>query len=296
MIKIAVVDITQEEFWKIPHEFMQDLIESFPMIDFIHAKNLMSLKKDIEDCQAIISIPTLPSVVKRMKSLDSIFVLGSGIPEVVLQLQEKKEELSIRTMTGINASSVADQALYLALKALRADGLSLSPKRSDQLHSLIIGTGKVAKNLEDKFLSLFKTTTILGRTNKGFNNFIDFDSLNEEVLATYDVVVIATAYNDQTKKLINKELILKLNKTAIIVNVARAEFFEELDLLEILQSNPALSYLTDVTHEEIYPADGALNGLSNFYHTPHMGGTYEGIWNDYLKELKIQLKEYLDAK
>ncbi|EQC47693.1 NAD(P)-dependent oxidoreductase [Bacteriovorax sp. Seq25_V] len=293
MTKFAVVDITQEEFWKVPKFFIDGLKSEFPTLELIHVKDILSLKKDIEDCQVLISIPTLPSVVKRLNSTEAIFIIGSGIPESVLQLKKKKPELKIFNMSGINASSVADQAIYLTLKATRADGFKTLPRRIDKLSMLVIGTGHVALNIDSRFKDSFKTVTLAGRSNPGIKNYLSFNDLDSEVLSSFDIIVLAIAYNDETARILDLNFLKNLREDAIVINVARAEFFLEEELVEILNERKNLLYLTDLTQPEFYPADGVLNSLNNFYNTPHMGGTYDSIWEDYLVSIKKQLKDYL---
>lgn len=99
----------------------------------------------------------------------------------------------------------------------------------------------------------------------------------EEIFESSDIVSINLPVNDQTKGMINKDLLKVMKKSSIFVNTARAAVVNREDLLEVLQSNSIRGAVLDVfDHEPPDPVDYQLIHLPNVLATPHIAGaTFE---------------------
>ena len=68
----------------------------------------------------------------------------------------------------------------------------------------------------------------------------------DKLFTDCDIVSLHIPATPQTVKSINKELVGKMKKNAIIVNTARKEVIDEAGLLEIMKVRTDLKYITDI--------------------------------------------------
>ncbi|MFC0321890.1 MULTISPECIES: 2-hydroxyacid dehydrogenase [Olivibacter] len=114
----------------------------------------------------------------------------------------------------------------------------------------------------------------------------------EEVFSTADIVGIHLPVTEQTKGMINKDLISKMKADAIFVNTARAVVVNRVDLLQALTEGKIGGAILDVfDHEPPDEMDYKLIHHERVLATPHIAGaTFEvedhhaDIMNNCLKE------------
>ena len=99
----------------------------------------------------------------------------------------------------------------------------------------------------------------------------------DDLLAKADIISLHTPLTDETKEMVNKDLIAKMKDGAIIINTARGKLLNDQDVYEALQSGK-LGYLgTDVYTSEP-PGDSPLLRADNVLLAPHIGAsTYENM-------------------
>jgi len=99
----------------------------------------------------------------------------------------------------------------------------------------------------------------------------------EDVFETSDIVSIHLPVNEQTKGMIDKNLLSKMKPDAIFVNSARAAVVNRNDLLDVLKNNKIRGAILDVfDHEPPDEIDNKIIHLPNVLATPHiMGATHE---------------------
>lgn len=97
-----------------------------------------------------------------------------------------------------------------------------------------------------------------------------------------DVISIHVHVSDETKYMINKQLLGYSIKKTYIINTSRGEIVNEDDIVTALDENLISGYATDVIENEFdnianSPIIRAMNNGKNILITPHVGGmTWEG--------------------
>jgi lactate dehydrogenase-like 2-hydroxyacid dehydrogenase len=97
-----------------------------------------------------------------------------------------------------------------------------------------------------------------------------------------DVISIHVHVSDETKYMINKQLLGYSIKKPYIINTSRGEIVNEDDIVTALDENLISGYATDVIENEFdnianSPIIRAMNNGKNILITPHVGGmTWEG--------------------
>ena len=104
----------------------------------------------------------------------------------------------------------------------------------------------------------------------------------ENMFKKCDVISLHVHVTDETKYMINKNLLGLVKKDLYIINTSRGEIVNENDIIEALENKTLTGYGTDVIENEFddltkSPIIKAMNEGENIIITPHIGGmTIEG--------------------
>ena len=110
---------------------------------------------------------------------------------------------------------------------------------------------------------------------EGLESFQGDDGLSA-ILGRCDALVLALPLTNSTKGMIGQRELALMKKSAILVNVARAEIIDQEAIYAHLLANGEFVYATDVwwmkDSRESYPPDLPFLSLDNFIGTPHVSG------------------------
>lgn len=108
-----------------------------------------------------------------------------------------------------------------------------------------------------------------------------------EVMATADYISIHIPLNDNTRGIINAEVLAKLKQDAILLNFARAELIDESALAEVLSSNKLKAYISDFPNSTLqqYPQVLCL---------PHIGASTIQAQENCAIMVTKQIMDYLE--
>ena len=188
-------------------------------------------------------------------------------------------------------------ALYKNLRAYQAqlkegdwqllDGDdSLEGKRA-----LILGVGDIGSHTAKKLKAFGASTVGIGRTHREtlpfFDEFLGISELDIQ-LAKADLVIIALPGTPETKGLMNRERIQKMNSNAVFVNVGRGFVADTEALTQALVDKKIKGAVLDVTDPEPLPKDHKLRYMENVVLTPHVSGISWGE-NDFTRQKIISI-------
>jgi D-3-phosphoglycerate dehydrogenase len=139
----------------------------------------------------------------------------------------------------------------------------------------IIGLGGVGRRVAE-ILSVFKTrilaTDVFPVDKPPYVAELLPASRLDEMLPQIDILVLSAPLNDQTRWMINAEVLAKLKPGTILANMARGKLVVEADLVAALQSGHLSGAVVDVAAEEPLPPTSKLWDLPNVIITPHVAG------------------------
>lgn len=102
----------------------------------------------------------------------------------------------------------------------------------------------------------------------------------DELLQLSDFVCITLPLTKETERLINKEKLLLMKPSSILINGGRGKIIDQNALIEVLKEKRILAAGLDVFEQEPLPLDSELLKLDNVVITPHIGSaTYETRYN-----------------
>lgn len=223
-------------------------------------------------------------VCAQLPSLRVVQALSAGVETVMGKLPDGVILCNAR---GVHDPATAEMALTLTLAALRrvpdlvreAGERRWSPHLTDGCGTLadavvmILGYGSVGAAVEQR-LRGFEPAEIVrvARSARDDANGViyGFESLLR-LLPRVDVVIITVPLTDETRGMVDRDVLTRLPDGALVVNVARGPVVDADALLaEVVAGR--IRAAVDVTDPEPLPADSLLWTSSNLLITPHIGG------------------------
>jgi D-3-phosphoglycerate dehydrogenase len=120
----------------------------------------------------------------------------------------------------------------------------------------------------------------------------------KEIVSSSDIISLHVPETNQTKNLINKEMIKQFKSGSILVNYARGEVVDLDALAEAIKEKHIAGAAIDVFPVEPEKNGDAfktpLQGLSNVLLTPHIGGSTEEAQENIGEDVSIKLYQYLE--
>jgi D-3-phosphoglycerate dehydrogenase len=227
-------------------------------------------------------------MIRNAKNLKVISRLGVGYDNV--DIPAMNEIGAAITVVGeANSVNVAELTLYLMLEATK-QGVQLdrAVRGDDWLYRrqanmielwqkkiLIVGFGRIGTRVAKRCLGFEMDVLVCDPyvdqkliTDAGCTLVADFKS----VLSEIDYLTMHTPLTDETRAVINADVLRQMKPSAIFINCSRGGVVDEPALVEALKSGTIRAAGLDVQAKEPPDADNPLFKLDNVLMTPHMGG------------------------
>jgi D-3-phosphoglycerate dehydrogenase / 2-oxoglutarate reductase len=152
----------------------------------------------------------------------------------------------------------------------RASADSLTELNASTLGVLGVGTigRRVAAIARDGF-----GMTILGTSRRKGSLPADVQEVSlDELFTRSHAVVVCCALTDETRGLVNRDLLARMRPSAVLVNVSRGAVIDTPALIDALRSGKIAGATLDVFDVQPLPPDDALFGCPNLLLTPHTAG------------------------
>ncbi|MBQ9175308.1 MAG: 3-phosphoglycerate dehydrogenase [Bacteroidaceae bacterium] len=220
---------------------------------------LALLEKYTEKAQLLAAVADVDAIIIRSDKIDAevleaakqlkiVVRAGAGYDNVDLEAATAHKVVVMNT-PGQNANAVAELVLGLLVYTVRnfyngKSGTELMGKRLG-----ILAFGNVGRNV--------------ARIAKGFGMEVSaYDAYcpaevieaagvhaaknQDELFETCDIVSLHIPATAETRQSINRALVGKMKKGAILINTARKEVINESELLELMAERTDLKYITDI--------------------------------------------------
>lgn len=227
------------------------------------------------------------------KKLKLICITATGYDNIDVEYC-KSQGIAVCNVTGYSTDSVAQVTMAVALslvnklqsfdsyvKTGRYSKSGVANKVVPTFHEMqgmtwgIVGLGAIGKRVANAATALGCEVLAYKRT---YDEEFDCVSI-EELCRRSDIISIHTPLNSGTMNLISGELIAKMKKNAIVVNMARGAVVDEAALAEALEEERIGGLAVDVyTYEPVLENSPymRLAKKDNVIFTPHMAwGAYE---------------------
>jgi phosphoglycerate dehydrogenase-like enzyme len=269
------------------------LARDFPKIDWAVVSSPESLGREIADATILVTSNRVctpaygEALARNARALQWMFFSSSGIERGVAA--GIPEGVRVSNSTGVKATMVSEHAVTLLLALLRQlpecerhqhahrytrEETNAKLRTLEEAVVCVIGRGAIGREVVRKLkafdarpIAVSRTTTDAGDVEQIFPR-----ERIREALALADAVVICTAGDESSYRLLGAAEIAALKPTAYVVNVARGEIVDEPALIAALQNGRIAGAALDVNEVEPLPADSPLWDLPNVILTPHVAG------------------------
>jgi phosphoglycerate dehydrogenase-like enzyme len=159
----------------------------------------------------------------------------------------------------------------------------------ENMNVCIVGVGSIGQAIRKRlepFNVHFIGVNSKGTPTYGFESVYAVRDLETAVMMS-DIVVITLPLSDSTNNLFSREILFKMKKGSILLNVGRGKIIDEEALIEALESDHLGFCALDVMAKEPVENESKLWECKNMILTPHVSGT-----GDYTKERLWEIFEF----
>ena len=223
-------------------------------------------------------------VLRSSKNLKVISRNGVGINNIDLKVA-RELGIEVTITPGSNAQGVAELAITLMLNALRSVPIQNKDLKMGEWNRIkgieidrktlgVLGCGNIGRRVINMALGL--GMKVLGYDLYPDNSFHPSDNFKfvdlQEVIRSSDIISLHIPPGD--KPIIDKEALSMMKDGVYIINTARAEVVDELEIVNALNTNKVQIYATDVYKQEPPELDDLLSHPKTIC-TPHIGAYTE---------------------
>ena len=272
------------------------------------------LKSKIKDCDGI-SIRTAKlsgEVIEAANNLKIISRHGVGYDNIDLEVSKKKDITLAITATA-NAVAVAEHVMFMILNISKRGSMYDDTVKSGKFNErnklpktvelwnkniLIAGFGRIGQALIKRCLGFEMNVFVFDPfVSKEFiekRGGTKVDNLSE-TSKDMDAMSLHIPLNDETKNIINYELLKSMKKNCIIINAARGGIVNEVDLDRALNENLIFGAGLDVFETEPPAENNPLLKNKKAFLSPHTAAFTEECMTRMGKETIQNIFDFFDG-
>lgn len=215
-------------------------------------------------------------------------MLFDGLRDSEVELTNAHGTFDTPIAEFVLASILAQDKQLHRSKALQREATwkhrELTPTAGSRV--LVVGTGGIGRATARLLRAVGLEVRGAGRTAREYDD--DFGSVVPsadlaEHAAWADHVVLIAPLTDQTRQMLNAEVLAAMKPTAHLVNVGRGALVDEPALVEALGAGRIAAASLDVFEQEPLPAGHPFWAMDNVHISAHMSGDVVG-WRDALAD------------
>ncbi len=247
-------------------------------------------------------------IIETADKLKIIGRAGAGIDNIDVVTAKKKNIIVMNTPGG-NTNATAEHTISLILSLYRK-----IPETNDSTHKGLwekkkykglelrgkkiglIGFGNVAQRVAEIVKGFDMEISVFSESFESRkDNFSNIKSLPlDEILSFCDIISLHCNSQKNGNPIINLSELKKMKKNAVIINTARGNLINEVDLNTALKESIIKGAALDVYSEE--PAkNNILFGANNLILTPHIAASTEDAQIIVAKQIAEQISEFFNT-
>lgn len=299
------------------HEEGIKLLENNPNYNYeiIEEIKLEDIKNKIQNCDGLsIRTAKLPGeIIDLGKKLKVISRHGVGYDNVDLAAI-KKNKITLTITATANAVAVAEHVMFMLLNICKRKSMYDDAVKNGKFNDrnklpktielwgkniLIAGFGRIGQALIKRCLgfemNVFVYDPFINEEKIKSLGGIKVDNL-ENSLSKIDMISLHLPLTNETKNLIDINLIKKMKKNCIIINAARGGIINEIDLDRALNENLIFGAGLDVFDIEPPKDDNPLLKNDKVFLSPHTAAFTEECMKRMGKETIQNIIDFFDEK
>lgn len=231
-------------------------------------------------------------LIARCPKLQIVAVHGTGYDRIDVACLKSKG-ITVFRVPGENAQSVAEFTVALMLNLSRK--VYLADRWLQQEHVIepgtkllegtelfaktvgLIGWGQIARKtafiLQKGFMMKVIVYSPSLTKKQACDDQIEKCQSLKELFTRADIISVHCSLNDQTRTMINEDVLRYAKKDCLLINTARGEIIDEEALFQALKNGMIKGAASDVFMHEPVSKNHPLLSLPQFLATPHLGAT-----------------------
>lgn len=215
--------------------------------------------KDADIC-ILANMPLSEEAIKDNETLKYIDVAFTGVDHIPVKLAKEKG-IKISNASGYATEAVAELCIGFMIDLLRnvketEEKCRNGGTKAGLVGSLlkgkvvgIVGAGAIGKKVAE-YVKVFGAHPISYSRSKVTSEYIEEQVSLEELMQVSDIVTLHCPLTDETRNLINKDMLSLMKKSAILINTARGPVVDSNALSEALNNEDIKGAALDVFETE----------------------------------------------
>jgi len=294
-------------------QYADELIDSFPDIDFVVAYGVDEHVEAIRDADAFFGWPNAEAF-EAAEQLKWIACPGMGIDKIVAYQNIVDSDVPITNAPGTHVTSMADHVLGAMVGLThrfqeafedRQNKFWSTPKYAHRITELtgttvgIFGLGAIGRAVANR-AAAFDTTIFSidpgpASVPASVRENWDLDRL-DDLCRLSDFLVIAAPVLDNTRNSIDARRIALMSEGSYIVVISRGEIVNEAALCDALESGHLAGAAIDATAVEPLEENSRLWTLPNVILTPHSSALTPELYEMRRQAFKANLRLFAEGK
>jgi len=193
----------------------------------------------------------------------------------------KRAGIPVSIVPGTASEEVASHSVAMGLALVRrlpagdasirsgnwAGTIAYETPPISRLEVGVVGMGRIGRHVARMY-------SVLGAQVRAYDPFVEITQVPsatlQEVLESSDVISLHVPLSDQTRGLISVDVLSRMRRGAVIINVSRGGLIDEAALADALASGQIAGAGLDTFSEEPVPDDHPLRDTPNTILTPHI--------------------------
>jgi phosphoglycerate dehydrogenase-like enzyme len=300
--------------WSIPDTHAAAIAAAFPDVEFVRVFTLEDAARAIVDVDVTFTPRLTAEMVRSATRLRWVHSPAAAV-EGLLPLAELADAgVVVSNSKGIQAIPIAEHVMGGLLVLSRKFDRLLAAQQQHRwiqndlvedwpwlLHGrrmTIVGLGTIGVEIAKRAHAFgMHVTGVRRQVTAEHPDFVDRvvgPELLDDALTNCDVLVLAAPGVASTHQLIGASQIARLNRGAVLVNVARAAIVNDAAMRDALGTGQLGGAVLDVFEREPLDPTDALWTMPNVVVTPHSAGFRATHWDDVAALYRDNLRRYLN--
>ena len=293
-----------------PEAFSDQLSPLFPEVNFSVGSSRDDFSNNITEYDVLFAFSDFlsPDSFKQSNKIRWVQSLGAGLDGMIDSPYLNKSVI-FTSMRGIHGPQVSELIFMLMLSLSRNYSRAMLnqlnrvwerwPGKSLKNKTIgLLGVGSISEAVAKRCKAFDMRVVGITSKQRKLNNFDEIVPRIEliPVAKELDYLVVLVPLTDQTRGIVNENVLLAMKPTAYLINVARGGVVDEKALIVALKNGDIAGAGLDVFEHEPLPESSSLWSQKNLILTPHLGGMVDGYVEQAKPLLTHNIKAFLDGK
>ena len=298
--------------WSIPDAKVAELGARFPSVSFTHSRELSEVAGLIGPADAAFTPHMTPEIVDAASRLRWVHSPAAAVEGLLPLAALAERGVTITNSRGVQAVPMAEHVMGGLLVLARGFERTLAAQRERKWiqnelaeqwpwllngrRMTIVGLGATGTEVARRAHAFgIRITGVRRRADQPVPPFVERvvgpDQL-DQALDGCDVLVVTAPGVRATQGLIGATEIARVNRGAVLVNVARAQIVNDQAMRAALESGQLGGAVLDVFEREPLEESNPLWSLPNVVLTPHSSGFRASHWDDVVAGFADNLRRF----